>query len=301
MEADERWVMRIHLRSTVDDVDHAALEAHCLPDDGVEGWVGMGWGLGDGPRPKLTWPQYTQARLESGEGVDSSVQDLHDMPRGSLIWTRRLDSSYWLGEVTGPWEYHGDEPAEALDLWNVRRCRWWRVGTEDSVPGKIVNNFRASKTLNGVSDQRALEYSFRVHAQLTGASLKTEPLSPRDVIEIYLGAFDLEDLVGVYLQDQCNLVLTSRAAATQGYEYVLRDRDTGRRAVVSVKSGEDAIDLDRLPNDSATTLYGYAVKKDGKCVNGPRDIQMIKTDDLVSFIEERKPILPEQVNRWLDR
>jgi hypothetical protein len=37
MNDERRWVMRIHFRSTVDQVDHAAVEAYCMPGGGDAG------------------------------------------------------------------------------------------------------------------------------------------------------------------------------------------------------------------------------------------------------------------------
>src|SRR4051812_36929287 len=42
-----RDVVRLHLRSTVEGVDHVAIENWCLRTDGL-GWAGVGWGLWDG-------------------------------------------------------------------------------------------------------------------------------------------------------------------------------------------------------------------------------------------------------------
>lgn len=290
-------VVRLHLRSTiVDPVDHLAIEDYCLPNE-EDGWAGVGWGCWDDTPSGISWNQYVERKERAGEAIDASVELLHDLPIGGLIWTRGRDSSYWLGEVIGRWEYRGDEHARALDMFNLRRCRWRRVGTEDSVPGKVVNNFRASKTVNPVTDLGAVRYTRRLHAQLTGGAQELEPVSPHEVIESLLGATDLEDLVAVYLQDRHDLVLVSRGRSTPGYEYVLCRRDTGRRAVASVKSGGDPVDLDRLPEDPDVDLYAYAVCE--RCIGTPREICEISTDQLAGFILERRAILPDQVARWL--
>ena len=135
-------------------------------------------------------------------------------------------------------------------MFNVRRCRWGGVGTQDLVPGKVVNNFGARVTLKPVTDSGAVRYTRRLRARYAGVDDEFTPLARSEVITSLLGPTDLEDLVAVYLQDQHHLVLVNRGRSTVGYEYVLRERDTGREAVATVKSGGSAADLDALPIDS---------------------------------------------------
>jgi len=133
-------------------------------------------------------------------------------------------------------------------MFNLRPCRWRSVGTQDAVPGIVVSNFNRPKTLNPVADGAAILYTERLHRQLTG---EIDPEAPnpdsRDVIESLLGVLDLEDLVAVYLQDAHDFILVSRGSSTVGYEYVLRHRRSGRRAVATVKSARASVDLDALP------------------------------------------------------
>ena len=289
-----RQVARLHLRSTVEAVDHVAIEEWCLRGD----WAGVGWGLWDENCDGISWDEYERRRADSGEGVNDSVRRLHDLPIGSLLWTRRRDSSYWLGELTGRWQYRDGVEAQKLDLFNVRRCRWWSVGTQDSVPGIVVSNFNRSKTLNPVADRGAVGYTNRLHAQLAGELATPPPADPREVIESLLGALDLEDLVAVYLQDVHGFVLVNRGRTTVGYEYVLRHRETGRRAVATVKSAGARVDLDALPVDPDVGVWAYAVS--GQSRGAAReDIRWITTDELVEFITHRQSVLPDQVVRWL--
>jgi hypothetical protein len=295
----KRKVARLHLRSTVEDVDHVAIEDWCLRDGaGGNGWAGVGWGLWDAARAGIGWEQYCRDYVAAGYELNDSVKRLYELPIGSLVWTRRRDSSYWLGELTGPWEYRDGGVAQALDMFNVRRCHWWKVGTQDSVPGIVVSNFNRSKTLNPVADYGAVRYTLRLHAQVAGHAEEIGPSDPREVVESLLGALDLEDLVAVYLQDRHSFVLVNRGKSSVGYEYVLRRRDTGRRAVATVKSAGAVIDLDALPDDADVEVWAFAVS--GRTTGQQREnIRWISTDELIDFIRERESVLPDQVARWL--
>lgn len=288
-------VVRLHLRSTL-DVDHVAIEERCLRAD--DGLTGVGWGLWDSASDGIDWAAYCDRVAARGARVDPTVALLHRLPDGTLVWTRRRDGSYWLGRLTGGWQYSDCDEAQRLDLFNTRPSEWRIVGTEDSVPGKIVNNFRASKTLNPVTDHGAVLYSRRLWRQLNGEAGELAPIEPQTIIASLLGATDLEDLIATYLQDQHELVLVSRGRSTVGYEYVLRHRKTGRRSVATVKSGEAPVDLDALPPSDETDLWAFAVRE-GHATGAEReDVRWISLEDLMAFMRDRPEVLPDQVVRW---
>lgn len=290
-EYADRRAHRLHLRSTVEHVNHDELTRWCLE----QGWSGMGWGLWDGESDR-EWEDY----LVRATGNLGNVRRFHALEQGTLLWTRERSGVYWLGELTGPWQYRGDELAERLDLFNVRRTRWWEVGTEEKVPGRVVNAFRSPMTLQEVEERGARRYSNRRHALLTGAAEKLESEDPQAVLSSLLGAEDLEDLVAVYLQDRYGYLLVSRNRSTPGYEYDFRHREDGRRAVCSVKSGHTHVDLELLPSDSVDASFAYAVSG-GYDGLAHTNLTCIRTEDLASFLLERRAVLPERVALWLDR
>ena len=298
LELAEAPVFRLHLRSTLPHVDHAAIEDYCLKENG---WAGLGWGLWEGEQPSgLAWDEYTRRKEAKGEGVDESVRRLHNMPVGALVWTRRTDGTFWLGRITGKWEYRAGPQARKLDMFNLRRCRWHNVGAEDAVPGKILNNFRPARTLNPVKDHASVDYSRRLWSRVTGEPFAEAPIDSRTVIESLLSPTDLEDFVAAYLQDRHDLVLISRHPSTAGYEYVFKAKRDGRRAVASVKSGGSNVDLSTLPKDGDIDVWIYQVS--GEPAGESHDnVRHIATEDLVDFINERPTVQPDQVLYWLNR
>jgi hypothetical protein len=290
-------VVRLHLRSTLKHVNHEKQEQFCIAEPG---YAGVGWGCWDGDAPSgISWDDYCRRKIADDGEVNDSVRRLYELPEGALIWTRKkVGSSYWLGEVIGPWEYRGDQTARDHDLFNLRPVRWRQVGTEDAVPGKVVNNFRGTKTLNPVRDYGACQYTYRLYRQLFEGAQETDSPPVREVLTSLLGSEDLEDLVAVYLQDRYDLVLVDRGRSTPGYEYVLRRRDGGRKAVASVKAGGTHVDLALLPDDPDVDCFWFSVSghADG---NGPQATQN-KIDELIEFCSSRAEILPDRVRRWLE-
>lgn len=291
---EEVAVQRIHIRSTIDGVDHDAATRWCLS----EGLVGVGWGIWDGKGTR-TWQRYIEDYEGEQGSVNSNVRRFHDLDVGTLIWTRERSGNYWLGRIDGEWEYRDDEVAQRLDLFNLRETSWEEVGTEDRVPGRVVNAFRSRMTLQRIKDQGAVAYSNRLFKRSDTAGERAA-IDSRTVIESLLGPEDLEDLVAVYLQDQFDYLLVSRLRSTPGYEYVLRKRDSGRTAVASVKSGDTPVDLDLLPVTTVDAAFAYAVCERYTGERSP-NTRCITTEELCDFLLRRRSILPDRISDWLER
>ncbi len=284
---DVREVQRLHIRSTIEGVSHTAATAWCLE----HGKAGMGWGFWDSPG-KRTWDEY----VETSDAVNSNVRRFKEMPVGSLIWTRELNGEYWIGEVTGDWEYEDNAVARQMDLFCLRETDWQKVGTEDRVPGRVVNAFRSSRTLQRIGDAGAAAYTNRLFLRSTDSEVALEPIEPSMVLESLIGAEDLEDLIAVYLQVTFDLVLISRFRSTPSYEYVLRG-STGETVVASVKSGQTPVDLSLLPADSADRAFVFATSG---VYEGSSTIATdeITKSDLLEFMASGSPYLPERIRLW---
>ncbi|MBS1887515.1 MAG: hypothetical protein JSU06_10040 [Actinobacteria bacterium] len=291
---EETDVQRIHIRSTVDGVDHDAATRWCLG----EGLVGIGWGIWDG-NGERTWERYVEGYENRHGAVDANVRRFHDLDVGTLIWTRERSGNYWLGRIEGRWRYRDDEVAQRLDLFNLRPTAWKEVGTEDRVPGRVVNAFRSRMTLQRIKDRGAVSYSNRLYRR-SDTDEERVAVDPRAVIESLLGPEDLEDLVAVYLQDRFDYLLVSRFRSTPGYEYVLRKRDGGQTAVASVKSGDTPVDLDLLPVNTVDEAFAYAVSGKYTGERSP-NTRCIETEELCDFMLGRRSILPDRITDWLER
>lgn len=284
-------VLRLHIRSTItDDQAHDRATAWCLE----HGYSGLGWQIRDHHGlTGISWEEY-----EEHGRANSSVRRFRDAALGTLLWTRKRNGEYWLGVIEGEWEYRDDQQARDLDLFNVRPTRWKLVGTEGKVPGRVVNAFRPSLTLQKIGDGAARDYTRRLYAELFEGRTDLEPADPEIVIKSLLGPEDLEDLVAVYLQDRFDYLVVSRLRSTPGYEYELRARDGGATAVASVKSGNTPVDLNLLPSDTVDAAYAYAVCEQ---YDGERhdNVTEISTEELADFIRVRREVLPKRVTAWL--
>ena len=120
-----------------------------------------------------------------------------------------------------------------------------------------------------------------------------------------LYAFDLEELVILYLQIKHNYCVLSNSIANKSttvkIECELMSRAVGdkKKAVVQVKGGNDAV-IDALDYkdyaDDGYTVYLYA-----PCVENADKVQnivVISDDELRSFYDKYKGILPLFIRKW---
>ena len=125
--------------------------------------LGVGWRVQGAPF--LDWDTYyALAKREYYDQEDGgwwpAVNAIRNkMAEDDLCWTRDWTGNYYLGRVGPSWEYRAEPENLAADVVNIRPCVWSKVGTADSVPGKVVNSFRQGRTVQAVSGETVLFYS----------------------------------------------------------------------------------------------------------------------------------------------
>jgi len=288
---DTRPVYRLHINTACDD--RAASFRFCL-DNGV---IGMGWGIGD---EDLSWTAYVEEREAQGGTVDSSVRRLHDLPMGALVWLRDQRGAYYIAEITGEWKYMHGPAADRVDIHNVRPARIYAAGTESMVPGKVLNSFIPSRTLQSISDDAAARFTASLFDTLAGKS--SDWVATREeVLRSCLSARDLEDLVSAYLQcEKGYMVLpASWRPDTPAYEYVLHHRD-GHDAVVQVKGGWSTVPRDAasLPVELVERVYVFSPTGSYGPDAAP-NVATIKLDEIVEFMKANLQSLPPTVQHWV--
>lgn len=119
------------------------------------------------------------------------------MEIGDLCWTRDWDGNYYLGKITGEWEYRSTQEHMDADIINVRPCHWYPIGALDLVPGKVLNSFRGGSAVQAVDDNIVKTYSKFMYNKRSNS----HEYDLRD--ENNLNLFDLiapdncEDIVGI--------------------------------------------------------------------------------------------------------
>jgi hypothetical protein len=274
-----------------------------------EAWIGIGWGIDRLP-DDLHHPEEYERALDSPAeyGIEfdiGSARSAHrsmagKMACGDFAWCRARGDVYWLGRVAGSWIYRNTGVFDDLDLYQIRRCRWVRVGAADEVPGAIKNAYAgrgAAISRIVAQHESALIESAHIWQRRTGEVLPDVPVPTGRSLLSALGHDDLEDLVLLYLQDRLHwgIVASTAKRSTPFTECVLRNAQ-GQRAYVQVKSGQATVDTSfNLPQEvDCFFLFDLVSPRAGA---SDQRIGWIEVAELGKFARENLELLPAYLRR----
>ena len=121
--------------------------------------MGCGWPINyDGK--SLDWETYYRLGMERYYNIKErdngwwpAVNAMYERIKlNDLCWTRDNVGVYYLGRVLSDWRYENKEANVKADIVNVRNCDWRKVGTIESIPGKIITSF-IGKTIQRIPDE----------------------------------------------------------------------------------------------------------------------------------------------------
>jgi hypothetical protein len=297
-------IWRTKLRSLKPGVDHHEQVDHNF-DDGI---VGIGWGIealpsGASLKEVLeaigSYPGWTKDAVHTvrrfGEGAEI----------GDYIWTRDLHGRFRLGRITGAYRYENTELAKRTDTHQVRDCEWANQPLSDlEVPGAVIRGFVGTSTsFSRMWDEGARTYTAWLWEKLHGRDPAPLSFTYLEVLR-QLEPYDLEDLVYTWMQvaEDYLALPKARRTDTPAYEWTMLNRNTFAPAIVQVKSGNEAVDLEALANaapNPETVLF--ACSASGQFYGHPsRGIRCISPTELADFVHENERLLPPRVRTWFE-
>ncbi|MCB9447137.1 MAG: hypothetical protein H6585_02185 [Flavobacteriales bacterium] len=269
------------------------------------GIVAVGWPVDDNSAP-LTWERYYDLAMEHyyNQGDRSwwpAVNALKNrMQIDDLVWTRDIQGVYYIGHITSDWRYEYESHFKKADMVNVRSCNWIKVGTVEAIPGKVVNSFIPARTVQKVADEQVRIYSMFIFNKLTSTdTYKIKELENPDIFSL-LSSDDCEDILGLYLQKEKGylLVPSSCKSDTMNYEYELRQKDTGDKAVVQVKNGWVDLHTDDYSNINSTV---FLLTTKGQYLGDQQDnIHFVNPTEMEEFVFANIDILPDKIRNWTE-
>ncbi len=221
----------------------------------------------------------------------------HRMQVNDLCWTRDLSGLYYLGRIKSEWRYENTEKNIAADVLNVRDCDWKQVGLVDAVPGKVINSFIPSRTVQRVDSESIEIYSAFLYNSLSSDYKYSLNPQEADLLSL-ISSEDCEDLLGLFLQEEgYRLIASSCKASTAAYEFVMKHRVTGESAVAQVKQGE--IDMD-ISDYSSMSCKVFLFTTRGQYIGSPADnVVCVQAETIRQFIREHKGLLSDRIKKWL--
>ena len=289
-------VWRVHLRPDANKIDPVEF---CLRQKVV------GIGLGVSAKPADIDAYLSLGRKEYGDAGWYKAANAIGlrMAVGDLVWVRDFCGAYYLGRISGEWEYRDDPENLEADIINVRSCEFFLVAT--IIAGKIVNCFRPSATVQQIHDDTSKLFSTIVYNQLTDGDLPYIRPPKIDIFSL-LSDVDLEDVIGLYLQHTKGLLFVpssrSRQNTTPFYEYQLVDAKSGPPAYVQVKSGDIKLNPNNYYDFPAKPYKFYLFSPAGYTSTSTSEhVVCLDRADIQLFLDSARHFLPLNISTWLDK
>lgn len=288
-------IWRINLKSS--SINNINPRQFCL----LNGIVGVGWRISEKTEKALEWTEYNKraSAMYGDKSWKSALNAIkHRMQIDDLIWTRDRQNNYYLGRITSDWQYQSEIENLEADVVNIRNCDWVKIGTVESVPGKLVNSFIPARTLQKVNDNAVKTYSkFTFNRLKKEETYKLDNLKTDDIFSL-LSSDDCEDLIAMYLQVEKDyyLIPSSCKSNMMGYEFELKHKTSGKSAVVQVKNGFVNLNADSYDKLDCE-VYLFTTKG---CYVGTakNNIHFIMRSDVEEFMERYDKILPHKIKMW---
>ena len=267
--------------------------------------LGVGWQVNEDVL--IDWDAYyaegKKKYYEKGDrGWWPAVNAIRNrMAFDDLCWTRDGDGNYYIGKIVGEWKYCSDVDFRRADVVNVRPCKWFPTGGVDSVPGKVLNSFRAPRTVQAVYDETVSFYSKLIYNKLSEKD--AYDLSSQDDLDLFalIGPEDCEDIVAIFLQEKFGyrLIPSSCKLDTKMTEFVLRKPDG--KAHVQVKQGAVDIHLDEFAHDPCDPCEWFLFTTNGRYVGRGHDhLHCLDPSNTRDFALANRELMPSRVQTFID-
>lgn len=287
-------VYRIHIRPKGGLANPELSFQYCLKEQ----VLGVGWQT-ESQRSGVPWSEYENEAAEIyGSGELSRVRYLKDhIKPNDLLWTRDTKGNYYLAKVLSGWEYYTNKEAQEADITNVVRCKLFKVQSVDDVPGKVIACFRPSRTIQGIQDPVAQNYSRFLWNRLSNSSEFQVNTDEFRNIFTFLDSEQTEDVIFIYLQTKGWIVVpNSRKADTMSYEFYLIRKEDHRRAVVQVKTGWTSLDVNEWKE---TREYVFLFQSNSQYQGQGKDnVECIEPKAIEDFIYSNLDLMPENISHW---
>ncbi|MBD3406263.1 MAG: hypothetical protein GF411_09155 [Candidatus Lokiarchaeota archaeon] len=265
--------------------------------------LGIGWQIEEVNKP-IEWKEYLDRAKaiygkEYSRGWNTAMHAIGNrMKINDLCWTRDKYGNYYIGRVTGNWEYRYSREYVEADIVNVRTCDWKKVGKVDHVPGKVVNSFRG-RTLQAVSGDSIEIYSNYTYYGNLEKIDQNKIYKFNEGLYSLLSADDLEDIVGIYLQSIGYVFIPSSCKInTSEYEYVMKNKVDGTKAIAQVKRKSVPLNAADYSRHKCKVFlfavggqYGDDISENVECLD-PNKIR--------DFILKNLKTMPDKVNDWVE-
>ena len=294
-------VTRIHLKTAC--ANRKELVDFCLGYD--EKYLVIGWSHIYEENQIQDYNSYYEtvkkAVKSDGKRLNPALNIFRKTKKDDLFWTRDLDGVYWICRAKGEAEPYYDA---VQDIGARIAVEAYAVGIE--VPGQIKASFNRPRggITERIDDKIIVEYSKHIYNIKAGKNVLDVQKFQSNILD-NLPDFELEELVISYIQLKENYYVLSNSIANKSTtikiecEFISRDVNDIRKAVVQVKGGKASIDAmdyaEYVKNKYVVYLYAPKIEKlkESGCTE-------ISRRELETFYKDFKTLLPESITCWED-
>lgn len=269
--------------------------------------VGIGWPLDEENLEKFkkesNFENYKKLVLEQynkDTGLKKAINCYSEIEKDDLIWARDRDNIFYICRVTGKWEYSYENDNKVNDIFSYFPVEYFKVGTVEEVPGKVVNSFRANATLQRIHGESIFEMTKKIYNKKSNNKLY-EIKKIEDFLNFLLPE-DVEEIVSLYLQLEKNyLIYTStNKINTAKYEFVMISRDGKEKCCIQVKTGNTTLDPENYIYLTENNVKVYLFTLEGYKRENINNVICLKKEEILDFIKNNKEILPSRIKYWME-
>lgn len=262
----------------------------------------------------LEFSDYSEYADRFYKSYGSVIRLACEVKENDIVWMR-MKGVYYLARVkdTSNWVFNNNPIAVAKDACNqLTNIEWECVGDESDVPGALTTAFIRGSTLQRIYKPGVCEYSELIYNQkhTSGFKYPRKMELTEDNFYSLISPSDCEDLLYMWLYKTKNknyvCIPSTNKTATEKYEFVLLDSETGKHIYLQVKNGEVPLNADDYYSIVQNTKNEfYLLTTRGKVINAekyPSNIFTVDPTALFDFAcsEENQNIIPPNIKYWME-
>lgn len=225
----------------------------------------------------------------------SSYKNLYKMKNGDYVWTQIDGLNYALGKIES--DFFIDDTHKSMGA--VKKCKWKKDISFDEIPGKIINYFvgggRTLVKMTSLSESIKMYCKFLYKENVSLENLKFEELIHYD---------DLEDLVGLYLQEKEKYFIlpSTNKKSKKLVEFELVNSINNNKACIQCKTGDEQVfinTIEQIKNEFKNYTIYICTTNDKNYNDIKEFVKTITIQELYDWAKNHINILPKRIQNYI--
>ena len=244
-----------------------------------------------------------------GGSVDDNVRRLYyNVKPDDLVWIRDK-GIYYIGRVgeNSQWIYDSSRELLDRDSTTQRTCiKWYKVGDEFHVPGRVVNSFIQGATLQRINSDAVERFSQHYYnTKIDNNCYKDLTIrADKEMFYSLISSTDCEDLVYAYLFSKYGYIVipSTNKQSTALFECVLLNPKDRTHIYIQAKKGNVDIDANAFRHLQGKVFLFTSEGTVKNLDSNDGNIKRISPEDLFVFAmsDAAKNIVSDSISYWTE-